>query len=102
MPPKEIRHIDLISNTQRMALRLIEESKPAQIKQARPALPITADNVRHYKLLVGVGPKIILKYAQGVDGFNADGFSQRRSRKGSNGRGRYYANRSPPGPEPGH
>src|SRR5882757_2898476 len=85
MPAKEIRHIDLISNAQGMALRGIEESEPTQIKQSRPALPITADNIRYYELFVGIGSEIILKYAQGVGGFNADSFPQGRSRKRSNG-----------------
>jgi hypothetical protein len=95
MAAEEIRKLDLILDAQGVALGGIEKGEPAQIQKAGPALPVAADNVRDDELLVRIGPKVVLKNAQSVPGFDADGLAKRGRRERANRRLRAAAGASP-------
>ena len=62
-----------------MPLRVIQEREPREVQQAGPALPVGTDNVRHRDLVVRIRTEVVLKYLQGIFGFDVDRLSKRGS-----------------------
>src|SRR3974390_1161817 len=73
---EKIRGLDLILESDFMALGCIEESEPAEVEQAWPALSIGAGDAGDGKSLIGIGSKIALKQAEGIGRFDVDGFTE--------------------------